>query len=192
MSRPFAALTMLACAGALAGPATASVPDPAADPAGEPQLWATVNVCDTPTAPDSMGVRAGMPGNGTAQRMYMRFSAEHWSRTRQAWVPVPGTGTSPWVFAGSAEPVRRQAGWTFRFSTPPAGATFTMRAVVQFEWREGEKQVARRVARRATRTGRRAKQPRVLRRATRTTETGIPGVERGDPPGTSKALCLIA
>jgi hypothetical protein len=170
MPRLLAALTILACACVPAAPASAS-----------PRLWATVNVCDTETAPDSMGVRAGMSGPG-AQRMYMRFRAEHWNRARQTWVPVPGTGTSPWVYAGEGgDP--RQAGWTFSFAEPEAGATFTMRAVVEFEWRAA---VRRRAKPRA------AKRVRVLRRATRVTETGILGVERGDPPGTSKALCLVA
>jgi hypothetical protein len=34
-----------------------------------PELWATVNICDTEKNPDSMGIRAGMPGNGTDQRL---------------------------------------------------------------------------------------------------------------------------
>jgi hypothetical protein len=184
MPRAVAALTMLACACAVAGPASAA----------PPKLWATVNVCDTATAPDSMGVRAGMPGNGTAQRMYMRFRAEHWSRARQAWQPVPGTGTSPWLPAGTAKWQRRQAGWTFEFAPPADGATFTMRAVVEFEWREAERAVAKRAkpGARAKRRVRALARPRVLRRATRSTETGIPGVRKGDPPGTSKALCLIS
>jgi hypothetical protein len=40
---------------------------------------------------------------------------------------------------------------------------------------------------------RRAKASRgaVVRSVTRTTETGIVGVDGGDPAGTSKAMCLI-
>jgi hypothetical protein len=49
-----------------------------------PELWATVNICDTANNPDSMGIRASMPGNATDQRMWMRFTAEYWSRARQA------------------------------------------------------------------------------------------------------------
>jgi hypothetical protein len=163
-----------------------------------------------------MGVRASMPGNGTRQRMYMRFSAEYWSRARQAWTAVAGTGVSPWVFAGSAEYERRQAGWTFHFSPPPAGVTFTMRASVEFEWRRGKEQVARRGGvkrhrsnakqrrkfakrhrryakrfRRFDSKGSRASQTDVVRSVVRTTETGIEGVHGGDPAGTSKAMCLI-
>ena len=160
MLRPSAALTMLACACALAIPAAAvaqdspaEIPDIAvsepqavttgpsygiARASSTPELWATVNICDTKAAPDAMGVRASMPGNGTRQKMYMRFTAQYWSRALQDWAPVAGSGTSPWVFAGSAEYARRQAGWTFEFAAPPAGITFTMRANVEYQWRAPE------------------------------------------------------
>jgi hypothetical protein len=211
---------MLACACALSGPAGALAQDSAAEApdiavsqaqrvttspssglataASRPDLWATVNICDTAGAPDSMGIRAGMPGNATRQRMYMRFRAEYWSRSRQDWAPVAGSGVSPWVYAGVAEYEQRQAGWTFQFSAPPAGVTFTMRAIVEFQWREAP----RRAARQRRRRGRpkrkrmvilRARSARagVVRTVTRTTETGIEGVHGGDPAGTSKAMCLI-
>jgi hypothetical protein len=229
---------MLACACALTGPASAFAQDPAAEipdiavsepqpvttgpsygiatASATPELWATVNICDTANAPDSMGVRASMPGNGTSQRMYMRFTAEYWSRSREAWAPVAGSGVSPWVFAGSAEYARRQAGWTFQFAPPPPGVTFTMRANVEFEWRRSKDQVARRGRSKAHRNfskryrrqakryrrfakryrsfdlrGSRASSAKVVRAVTRSTETGITGVHGGDPAGTSKAMCLI-
>jgi hypothetical protein len=123
-----------------------------------------------------MGIRAGMPGNGTDQRMWLRFTAEYWSRARQAWRAVSGTGVSPWVYAGTARLERRQAGWTFSFSEPPEGVTFTMRAQVVFEWRAKRKWSTARL---------------VVRSETRLTETGVRGVHGGDPAGTSKAMCLI-
>jgi len=157
MLRPVVAVAMLACAFALTIPAAAMAQDPAAEipdiavsepqavttgpswgiarASSTPELWATVNICDTKDAPDSMGVRASMPGNGTKQKMFMRFTAQYWSRSREDWAPVAGSGTSPWVLAGSAEYARRQAGWTFEFAAPPQGVTFTMRSTVEFEWR---------------------------------------------------------
>ena len=198
---------MLACAGALALPSSALAQDPAAEvpdiavaeaqavttgpsygvarAARAPALWATVNICDTAANPDSMGIRASMPGNGADQRMWMRFSAEYWSRSRQAWTAVGGSGVSPWVQAGSAQSARRQAGWTFSFAPPPEGVTFTMRAHVEFEWRARAGAGATGSARRGRTAG------RVIRSAIRATETGIPGVDGGDPAGTSKAACLI-
>lgn len=205
MLRPTAALGMLACACVLIGPATAIAQDPAAEvpdvalseaqsvtsgpsygiarASGTPRLWATVNICDTATSPDSMGIRAGMPGNASGQRMFMRFRAEYWSRSLQDWAPVAGVGgASPWVYAGPARYGRRQSGWTFQFAPPPEGVTFTMRAIVEFEWRKRvEVGTARRKGFRS----------RVVRSVSRTSETGIGGVDGGDPAGTSKAMCLI-
>jgi hypothetical protein len=156
-----------------------------------PQLWATVNICDTAKAPNAMGVRAGMPGNASGQRMYMRFRAEYWSRSRQDWAPVAGSGSSPWVYAGPARYRQRQAGWTFEFAPPPEGVTFTMRALVEFQWRRhGSRRRLKRV-RRFDLRDRRAFPSRVVRSVTRATETGIEGVDGGDPAGTSKAMCLI-
>jgi hypothetical protein len=144
-----------------------------------------------------------MPGNGTRQRMYMRFTAEYWSRARQAWTPVAGSGISPWVYAGSAEHGRRQAGWTFAFAAPPAGVAFTMRANVRYEWRAPQPRAARRGHRRTKRARRRkagrrfdlrrarGARARVVRTVSRTTQTGVTGVRGGDPAGTSKAMCLI-
>ena len=225
MSRPFLVVVMLACASLLALPCVALAQDPAAEvpdfvpgtaqPAttgpsasvakasGNPVLWATVNICDTQGAANEMGVRAEMPGNGTEQRMYMRFRAEYWSRARQAWAPVAGSGQSPWVYAGSAEFARRQAGWTFAFAPPPPGVTFTMRAEVEFEWRANDKPRSAKRGLRRQRAGKRmrlrkfdvkvarASQWKVVRYVTRMTETGIEGVDGGDPAGTSKAMCLI-
>lgn len=205
MTRPLTILVMLACAGVLALPSSALAQDSAAEipdielsrpqalstspsagiarAADTPELWATVNICDTARLPDSMGIRASMPGNGTDQRMWMRFTSEYWSRSRQAWTAVSGSGISPWVYAGSAQYARRQAGWTFAFSAPPEGVAFTMRAHVEFEWRARQASVAKRASKRS--------RARVLRSVIRATETGIEGVDGGDPTGTSKAACLI-
>ena len=214
---------MLACASVLALPSSALAQDPPAEvpdvalsapqpvrtgPAygiarasSTPALWATVNICDTARQPDSMGIRASMPGNGTDQRMWMRFRAEYWSRARQAWTAVSGSGVSPWVYAGPADLSRRQAGWTFAFSPPPKGVTFTMRAQVEFEWRARPAGTAkrggkrrggrRRIARRLVIRGSRAREWKVVRTAVRTTETGMRGVQGGDPVGTTKAACLV-
>jgi hypothetical protein len=158
---------MLACALAGSSPGIASA-------SSSPKLWATVNLCDTAAAPNSMGVRAGMPGTRRAGRLFLRFRAEYWSPTIQAWAPVAYRGVSPWVSAGPARYERRQTGWTFEFAPPPAGVTYTMRAIVEFEWR------------------RPGPSRRVVRSVSRVTETGIRGVAGGDPVGTSKAMCLIS
>jgi hypothetical protein len=139
-----------------------------------------VNICDTFESPDAMGLRASMPGNGSDQRMYMRFSAQWYSESHQAWLPVPN-GRSPWVYAGSARSKARQAGWSFDFETPPYGRAYVLRGQVQFQWRS-----VRRLKR-----AKRA-QLRVARRRSVLTITGAKGVRGSDPKGTSKAMCAIA
>lgn len=155
-------------------------PGPRASANAAARLWATVNICDTFDSPDAMGIRASMPGNGRRQRMYMRFSAQWWSGLRQQWLDVPG-GTSPWIHAGSARYAARQAGWTFDFVTPPMGRAYILRGIVDFHWR-------------ALRRGKGARKSswRLARQNRLLTRSNVPGVHGGDPPGTSKAMCMVA
>ena len=149
--------------------------------AADPDLWATVNICDTPAFPDAMGVRASMPGNGTRQRMYMRFHATFYDRVGQAWYPVEGVRDSPWIFVGNATIRARRAGWTFQFEPPPPGSDSVVRGVVEFQWRK----------RKRTRRKRGTRREVVVDSARANTRHGVPNVEGGDPPGTSAGLCVI-
>jgi hypothetical protein len=171
-------------------------------------LWATVNICDTKGSPNALGVRTSVPGNGTSQRIFARYTAQWWSGEQQEWLTVGGSGVTDWIFVGDADMSSRQAGWTFRFVQPPQGTTYVMRAVVELQWRE-----AAQTARRARKAGkaRRARHARVrrqhaargrrfllnerrsgvVRERTLLTETGVKGVQGGDPAGLSKAMCLI-
>lgn len=144
----------------------------------DPGLWATVNRCDTPSAPNAMGVRAAMPGDGSRERMYVRFAAQFFSHARGRWLPVAGNGRSPWLYVGLARYRSLQTGWTFPFSAPPAGTVFRVRAVAEFEWR-----ARHRKARRAGWV--------VAMKRRRVTKAGVRGAEGGDPAGTSRASCDI-
>ena len=135
-------------------------------------LWATVNSCDTAAAPDTVGVRASIPGNGTRQKLYMRFEAQWFDRRTNRF--VASGSSSRWIHVGSARFRSTQSGFSFAFGQPPAGTEFTLRGLVNFEWR-----------------GRRKGRGVVVRRETRITRAGIAGVEGGDPPGTSVASCVI-
>jgi hypothetical protein len=140
--------------------------------------WATVNVCDTAKSPNGLGIRTSVPGNGRDERVYARFTAQWWSGARQEWLTVGGAGSSEWVYVGFSQYTAQQAGWTFHFSQPPAGTTFVMRGVVELTWRgQG--------------AGRRAARRPVVRERTLLTRTDMPDVQGGDPPGTSKAMCLL-
>ena len=149
-----------------AGPAAAASAD----------LWATVNICDTAASPNTIGIRASMPGNGTRQRLYMRFEVQYYDRVDRLWV-LTGS-TSRWLRVGSARYKSTQAGFSFQFAQPPLGEQFVMRGRVYFEWR----------ARRG-RPGRKRWVAVMKRR--RITRAGILGVEGGVPPGRSEALCVV-
>lgn len=154
-------LAALACA--LLAPAAASA-------APSPNLWATINHCDV--AGSSVGIRASMPGNGTSQRMYMRFSAQY----RNAAGRYVETGSSSrWIKVGSARTRSVQSGYDFAFTPPSAGGVFTFQGTVDFRW-----------------TARKGKRWRVVRTAERVTRAAIKGVEGGVPKGASAASCAIA
>ena len=152
---------------------------------GERPFWATVNICDTTGSPNALGVRTSVPGNGSDERIWARYTAQWWSGAAQEWKTVAGSGVTHWVYVGVADMSARQAGWTFRFVQPPSGTTYVMRGVVEYVWRD-EVASARR-----TRRARRAQRVAVVRQRTLLTETGMRGVQGGDPVGTSKAMCLI-
>lgn len=147
---------------ALVGPSSAS--------AASKHLWATVNVCDPPSARNVIGIRGSMPGNGTDQRMLMHFSAEWYSTTKRRWLATGST--SPWIRVGGARYASTQAGYSFQFADPPRDARFLMRGVVRYQWR-------------SRRSG------RVLKRAMRVTKAGYKGVVGGVPAGRSDAACVI-
>ena len=151
---------------------------PAAAPAAKKpprDLWATVNVCNTANAPNKMGVRARMPGDGTRKRMYMRFIAQFLSGKK--WQNVTGRGVSPWLHAGSALFKEEELGFTFAFDAPKPGSGFLLRGLVLFEWR-AKHHVHGRV------------QTVVVRRAQQVTKAGHPSRD-ADPPGFSAAHCQI-
>lgn len=133
-------------------------------------LWATVNVCDSPNHPDDLGIAARMPGTGTNLRMYMRFYAQYLDGDE--WRFVKTGGKSPWVLAGSAKFSWIERGWTFSFDPPPAGTSYTMRGFVRFEWRRGKK--------------------RVVKRTHRYTSAGHPGTRDADPPDYSARTCKMS
>lgn len=134
-------------------------------------LWATVNVCDTARRPNTVGIRASMPGSGRrGERMWMRFQVQYLSSADGRWHNVGPGGDSGFVDVGSARYRARQAGRNFVLKAPPAGRTYQVRGAVTFEWR------------RAGETVRRA------RKRTRRVKRSTAGA---DPRGFSAAVCEI-
>jgi hypothetical protein len=135
-----------------------------------PRLWATVNVCDTKAHPDTIGIRASMPGSGVRQeRMYMRFKLQFVGTDDGKWHDLGADGDSGFVSVGSAKYVRREGGWNFRLD-PPAGVSYQLRGVVTFEWRRNAE---------------------VVRRAVKRTRSGHAGTTGADPKTFSAAECTV-
>lgn len=143
-------------------------------------LWATVNACDTPTQPNVVGIRASMPGTGAGKRLYMRFEVQWYDRARRRFV-ASGSSTR-WVRVGSGAAGAVQAGYSFQFADPPAGEQFVMRGLVNYRWTARTRRRAR---------GRGPGRRTVVRTAKRITRADVLGVQGGDPPGRSTALCVI-
>ena len=145
---------------------------PGADVRKSSRLWATVNVCDTSRAPNTVGVRVSMPGSGKRrERMFARIQLEYFDDATKAWVSLGDGGNSGWLALGKATYLRRETGWSQPLSAPAPGQQYRIRGTVRFEWRVGAAAV--RSARRVT-----------VKRSGR--------VLGADPVGFSAAECVIA
>jgi hypothetical protein len=134
-------------------------------------LWATINYCDTEAHPNTVGIRASIPGDGDRTRMYLRFTAQYYDRAAQAWSTVKGNGVSPWQYVGSGLKRWKQGGWQFGGFAPAAGQTFTLRGVVDFKW---------------------TKRGRIIRTAHLNTKGGHPNTPGADPKTFSASLCQVS
>ena len=92
--------------------------------------WANVNICN----PDELGARAQLAGDGSADEMQVRFTAQWLSPG--GWAPLSGQATSPWQDAGSAAFTWQQAGWTFELEVPP-GQSYQLRAIAEMKLGSG-------------------------------------------------------
>lgn len=157
---------------ALALAATSAAAAPAAGQGIESRhLWATINICDTLRHPDTIGIRASMPGSsfGKREEMFMRFKVQYFSRRDQLWHNISKGGSSEFRSVGPANVKARQAGVSFRF-TPATGTVFLLRGKVNFQWRRNGK---------------------VMRSASRLTTAGHRSTAGSDPEGYSSDTCVI-
>lgn len=135
-------------------------------------LWATVNICDTEAYPNTLGVRASMPGNGTRQTMWMRFRASYYDRATETWRDVGGDSRSPWVKVGDARYKSRQGGRRFKLDAPLPTTSYVVRGMVEYQWRK-------------------RKSGKVVRRREEKTLSGHRTGRFGDPAGYSDGICEI-
>ena len=133
------------------------------------ELWATINVCNPKNAPDLIGVRGSMPGDGEPKdTMYMRFRLQYYDTTSGKWLELGRSADSGLLPVGSAAAVR-QYGRSFTLAAPTH--PFKLRGLVNFQWLRGK---------------------RFVYSTQRVTTAGRKSFAGADPPGFSAATCLFS
>ncbi len=133
-----------------------------------PELWATVNLCNTTSHPNEIGIRGSMPSDGHPHDiMYMRFLVQSLDPATHQWTDLGKSAESGFVKIGSAA-FTRQAGHSFGFK--PSTTAYTMRGFVEFQWR---------------RIG------HLVHLATRLTTAGHTSLAGAEPKGFSSATCVL-
>jgi hypothetical protein len=134
-------------------------------------LWATIDVCSARDQPDTLGIRGSMPGDGQPRdKMYMSFRLQYLERRTMRWTDLAASGTSTGFLAVGAAGSTRQDGSSFVLLPVAGKPAFTLRGIVDFQWRRGKT---------------------VLLSAARPTTAGHESLAGADPAGYSAATCLI-
>jgi hypothetical protein len=128
--RPCVALVAVALAALAFGAASAPAQS-------RPSPWATINACDPPEAPGTVGVRVAVPNRSNAAQ-WMRARIQFFDGTRGAWrvVRTGGEGGFNKLSNGGG---RVFGGITFTFTLPAAGRRLKLRGLVDVEWRRGRR-----------------------------------------------------
>jgi hypothetical protein len=129
--------------GALLAVATAGLAA-VAPPAGaqfRPSPWATINACDPPSAPGSVGVRVSVPNRSDAAQ-WVRIRIQFFDGTRASWRVVRSGGEGGFTKLSDGGG-RVFGGTNFTFTPPAAGKQLKLRGLVEVEWRRGRRVVSR-------------------------------------------------
>ena len=133
--------------------------------AADADLWATVNVCDTPAHPDEIGIRSSMPGGTRRTRLLVRFRVQYRDLSDGRWRFVRAAD-SGWHRIGRGRRAR-ESGWSFEIA---GDGTRVLRGVVDYRWR---------------------RDGRIRRRAHRVTRGGHHSTLGADPADFSAATCRL-
>ena len=163
MSRAALAAAMLALA-----PSTASAAPPIER---SPDLWATVNICDSPAHPNKVGIRGSMPGLGKRASLWMRVQIHYLAAADGKWHNFESNGDSGYMKLGVAKKRVIEGGATFKIKPPADGGAHTVRGAVTFVWK---------------------RKGRTVERRREITERGHRSTKGADPPGFSAAICQIS
>ena len=105
------------------------------------ELWATIDVCNSPKQPNTVGIRGSMPGDGKpTDKLYMSFGLEYLDAVNQ-WAALPSS-SSGWVLVGAGSSSARQSGWSFTLKPPQGRGKFVLRGMVGFRWMRAGHQFA--------------------------------------------------
>jgi hypothetical protein len=99
-------------------------------------LWATVNLCDTPSKPGAVGVRVSIPRERGAPQQWARIRLQWFDGAARAWRLVRSGGDAGFARIGIGTRLV-QGGTTFTFPPPKAGSRIVLRGIVDVEWRDG-------------------------------------------------------
>jgi hypothetical protein len=127
-------------------------------------LWATVNICNSRSHPDQLGIRGQMPSLGFPAWLSMRIQLNYYSNSQKKFVVDPGS--TKLIRLGRSRAGLLQGGWVYAFN-PHAGL---LDATVNFYWRRSGK---------------------LLGSTTETTTGGHRGADFGSPAHFTAAQCRI-
>jgi hypothetical protein len=102
-----------------------------------PDLWATVNLCDTPAKPGAVGIRVSIPRESGAPQQWARIHLQWFDASKLAWRGLSSGGDAGWRRIGIGTRLV-QGGTTFAFAVPSVGSRMVLRGVVDVEWRDGK------------------------------------------------------
>jgi hypothetical protein len=108
----------------------------AAKTAAHADLWATVNLCDTPSKPGAIGVRVSIPREKGAPQQWARIRLQWFDGSALAWRVVRSGGDAGWARKGIGTRLV-EGGTTFTFPLPKPGSRIVLRGIVDVEWRDG-------------------------------------------------------
>jgi hypothetical protein len=102
-----------------------------------PSPWATVNACDPPQSPGSIGVRVSVPNRRNAAQ-WVRIRIQFFDGRREAWRVARSAGEGRFTKLSDGGG-RVLGGTTFSFTPPSAGSRLKLRGLVDVEWRRGRR-----------------------------------------------------
>ena len=90
----------------------------------DPNLWATINICDPASQPGAAGVRVSIPQERRSPHQWARIQVQFFDSRARRWRRVRIGGDGGWARLGAGRGVV-QGGTTFTFTPPAAGQRLT-------------------------------------------------------------------